>query len=124
MDILAGMLAYLAGIGAIVAGLALSFSVFLSAPNQPPQPQAATAMIVKTTTPGKAAAETKKAKRTTAHNGKHPDATSVAAAAQEDHRKPAISASRLRRLVQEERARHWVYQQDANFQNRFLGYAD
>jgi hypothetical protein len=124
MDILAGMLAYLAGIGAIFAGLALSFSVFFSAPNQPPQPQAATAMIVKTTPPSKAAAETKNAKRTTAHHEKQLDATSVAAVAPDDPRKPAISASRLRQLVQEERARHWVYQQDANFQNRFLGYAD
>ena len=35
MDILAGMLVYLAGIGALFAGLALSFFVFFSTPHEP-----------------------------------------------------------------------------------------
>jgi hypothetical protein len=30
----------------------------------------------------------------------------------------------FRRLVQEERAKRWAYQQDPSFENRFLGYAD
>jgi hypothetical protein len=35
MDILAGMLAYVAGIGALFAGLAISFFVFFSTPHEP-----------------------------------------------------------------------------------------
>jgi hypothetical protein len=38
--------------------------------------------------------------------------------------KASASAARLRRLVQEERARRWAYEQDSSFESRFLGYAD
>jgi len=46
MDILAGMLAYLAGIGVIFGGLALSLLLFTATPKQPltPQSPVATAM--------------------------------------------------------------------------------
>jgi hypothetical protein len=58
MDILAGMFAYLAGIGAVIAALAISFSVLVSQPNQAVQPQnqaqSATAMVVKPIQPNKA----------------------------------------------------------------------
>ena len=51
MDILAGMLAYVAGIGALFAGLAVSFFVFFSTPHEPlqtqTQPQSASAMLVR-----------------------------------------------------------------------------
>jgi hypothetical protein len=33
-------------------------------------------------------------------------------------------AQKLRRFGQEERARRWAYQQDPDFESRFLGYAD
>jgi len=58
MDILAGMLVYLAGIGALFAGLALSFFVFFSTPHEPlqPQPQSASAMLVQPSTLNKTAA--------------------------------------------------------------------
>ena len=54
MDILAGMFAYIAGIGAIFAGLVVSFSVFVATPNKPVEPQSATAMLVKPSAPNKA----------------------------------------------------------------------
>jgi len=40
MDILASMFAYVAGIGALVAGLAVSFFVFFAVPQEPIQTQA------------------------------------------------------------------------------------
>jgi hypothetical protein len=36
----------------------------------------------------------------------------------------AVRAQKWRRFVQEERARRWAYQQDPDFESRFLGYAD
>jgi hypothetical protein len=60
MDILAGMLGYVAGIGALFAGLAISFSVFFSTPHESrqtqAQPQSASAMLVRPSTPNKPAA--------------------------------------------------------------------
>jgi predicted aspartyl protease len=60
MDILACMLAYLAGIGALFVGLALSFFVFFSTPHEPTQtqaqPQSASAMLVRPSAPNKPAA--------------------------------------------------------------------
>jgi hypothetical protein len=61
MDILAGMLAYVAGIGALFAALAVSFFVFFATPHEPlqseTQPQNARAMLVRPSTPNKPAAE-------------------------------------------------------------------
>jgi type IV secretory pathway VirB10-like protein len=141
MDILAGMFAYLAGIGAVIAALAISFSVLLSQPNQAVQPQnqaqSATAMVVKQAQPNKAAPVEANSKPMSGHAKKQAAMTSAPAAAQptpsaKDQRKAIASAAKLRRLVQEERARHWAYQQDSrqdsrqdsSFQSRFLGYAD
>jgi len=57
MDILAGILAYVAGIVALFAGLAISFSFFLSTPHEPLQTQAAaqsaSAMLVRPSAPRK-----------------------------------------------------------------------
>jgi hypothetical protein len=38
--------------------------------------------------------------------------------------KVQASRAQARRLVQEERARRWAYEQDSDFESRFLGYAD
>ena len=137
MDILAGMFAYLAGIGAVIAALAISLSVLVSQPNQAVQPQnqaqSATAMVVKPSGPNKAAPVEANLKPTTGRAERRAAVTTAPAAAQptpsaKDHRKAIASAAKLRRLVQEERARRWAYQQDSrqdtSFQSRFLGYAD
>jgi hypothetical protein len=159
MDILAGMLAYVAGIGALLAALAISFSVFFAAQNPPvqteTQPRSATAMVVR---PSPAGAPNKPTvigalARPTANRAHHPErhaaaATSgagrSAAAVRDLHRKPAGGSAQARRLLQEQRARRWAYQQDSSqgsnqgsnqgpnqasghepsFQSRFLGYAD
>ena len=143
MDILAGMLAYLAGIGVIFGGLALSLLLFTATPKQPltPQSPVATAMRFAPS----AAAKTRDAQANAKHtdsrsekSGKHappaprpPDAARLATVARDinrdKHRKTATPAENARRLAQEERARRWAYQQDANgstFAGRFLGYAD
>ena len=61
MDMLAVMLAYVAGIGALFAALAVSFIVFFATPHQPlqtePQPQNARAMLVQPSTLNKPALE-------------------------------------------------------------------
>jgi len=143
MDILAGMLAYLAGIGVIFGGLALSLLLFTATPKQPltPQSPVATAMRVAPN----AAAKTPDAQANAKHPdsrseklGKYappaarpPDAARLATVARDinrdKHRKTATPAENARRLAQEERARRWAYQRDANgstFAGRFLGYAD
>jgi hypothetical protein len=131
MDILAGMLAYVAGIGALFAGLAVSFVVFFSTPDEPlqtqTQPQSASAMLVQPTTPNKPPVVEAHAKQTAekpAAAAGSPVAAQPAASARDFRRKPAAAAAQARRLIHEERARRWAYQQDSNFESRFLGYAD
>jgi hypothetical protein len=140
MDILAGMLAYVAGIGALFAAVAVSFFVFFATPKEPAQMQdpahGASAMLVH---PGNAGAPSKTgaavahathtAKESALHSEKRHaiagslGAVSPTASARERQRKPA-SAAQARQLTQGERARRWAYQQNPSFENRFLGYAD
>jgi hypothetical protein len=140
MDILAGMLAYLAGIGALFGALALSLVLFTSTENKPlapSQPQSATAMMVAPGAPGKTSAapahvksavEPQKLRRPAATPVEPAHTATVAhTQAQDAHQRSAMSAAKSRRLAQEERARRWAYQQDAkdpSFESRFLGYAD
>jgi hypothetical protein len=138
MDILAGMLAYVAGVGALFAGLAVAFFVFFSTPHEPRQteiqPQSASAMLVRRSTPNKAATVEAHAKQnamqSASHSEKHAAAAGSsgsaqpAASARDIRRKPTASATQARRLIQEQPGRHWVYQQDSSFKSRFLGYAD
>jgi hypothetical protein len=135
MDILSGTLAYIAGIGAIFAGLAVSFSVFVATPNKPVEPQSATAMIVKPSPPNKAVAAAASVKPAGGRAEKNAAAVSAPADAarptrlsNEIHHRPgtsaATSAPQLRQMVQEERARRWASQHDSSFEHRFLGYAD
>ena len=140
MDILAGMLAYLAGIGALFGVMALSLVLFTSTENKAPapsQPQGATAMIVAPGASGKtpaAQAHVKPGVEPQKH--RRPAATPVeparsATVAHDTQTRSAMSAAKSRRLAQEERAHRWAYQQDAkepskdpSFESRFLGYAD
>jgi len=126
MDILASMLAYLAGIGALFTGLAVSFFVFFSTPHEPLQTQqSASAMLVRPSTPNKPAAVEARAKQSADHFEKHTTAAGSPGGAQarDVHGKYAASAAQARRF-QEERGRRWAYQQDSSFERRFLGYAD
>jgi hypothetical protein len=159
MDILAGILAYAAGIGALIAGLALSFSVFFATQNPPlqtqSQPQNASAMLVRPSsagTPNKPTAIGALAKPT-ADRGNHLEKHAASAGAgaarspasvRDLHHKGAGASAQARRLLQEQRARRWAYQQDSSqsssqgpsqglsqgsshassFESRFLGYAD
>jgi hypothetical protein len=128
MDILAGVFAYVAGIGTLFAGLAVSFFVFFSTPNQPlqtqTQPQSATAMLVRPSAPNKAAGAEANANPIAAHSEKQAAAPSPDPGQKFSRHRASASAARLRRLVQEDRARRWAYQQDPSFESRFLGYAD
>ena len=126
MDILASMLAYLAGIGALFTGLAVLFFVFFSTPHEPLQTQqSASAMLVRPSTPNKPAAVEARAKQSADHFEKHTTAAGSPGGAQarDVHGKYAASAAQARRF-QEERGRRWAYQQDSSFERRFLGYAD
>jgi hypothetical protein len=138
MDILAGMLAYVAGIGALFAAFAISFFVVFATPEEPvqtqPHSQSANAMLVRPSTPTKPATveahATQRATQRGGHSEKHPAAavaSSAAApmtAARNHPRKPAASTAQARQLTKEEHARRWAYQQDSSFESRFLGYAD
>jgi hypothetical protein len=134
MDILASIFAYVAGIGALFAGLVFSFFVFFSTPIQSPQtqaepqtqtqPQSASVLLVRPSPSNKAAAAEATAKPVAVLSEKQAAASSPDAAPKFSRHKASASAARLRRLVQEERARRWAYQQDSSFESRFLGYAD
>jgi cytoskeletal protein RodZ len=69
MDILAGMLAYVAGIGALFAALAVSFFVFFAPLQTETQPQNARAMLVRPSTPNKPAAEARAKRNATQSAG-------------------------------------------------------
>jgi hypothetical protein len=139
MDILAGMLAYVAGIGALFAAVAVSFFAFFATPKEPAQTQdqahGASAMLVH---PGNAAAPnppgaavaaaTHTAKRSALHSEKamagSVSAVQPTSSAREHQRKPGASTAQARRLIPEEHDRRWAYQSDSSFESRFLGYAD
>jgi hypothetical protein len=67
------MLAYVAGIGALFAALAVSFFVFFATPHEPlqteTQPQNARAMLVRPSTPNKPAAEARAKRNATQSAG-------------------------------------------------------
>jgi hypothetical protein len=129
-------------------GAVTTASVYLNAiqgtrPKQPltPQSPVATAMRVAPSAAAKTPDAQAHAKHTDSRSekpGEHaPPAARPSNAARlatmardinrDKRRKTATPAENARRLAQEERARHWAYQQDANgstFAGRFLGYAD
>ena len=146
MDILAGMLAYVAGIGAVFAGLAVAFFVFFATPKEPLQaqsePQSAHAMLARPSAsngPAAAAAHARRsakeaarerakesAKESTKESTKEsarkstkagsPGAAHPTASARNHERKPGASTAQARRLIQNDR--RWAYQQDSTQDSR------
>src|SRR5437763_11522971 len=155
MDILAGMLGYLAGIGAVFGVFALSFFVFFATPKEALQaqsePQSAHALLARRSASHRPTAVAAHARRSakestresTLHSEKHEPVANAAGADQRtktarDHprktgtsktgtSKIGTSTAQALRLMEEERARHWAYQQDStqgsSFGRRFLRYA-
>ncbi len=137
MDILAGIAAYLAGLAAFFGALTVAFFVFFAAPKEPLQPQAqpqsASAMLLRRSSPSKAATVEARGKQAAKERRGHSEQKATAAASpgrtqqtatRELQQKPAPSAAHARRLLQEDRTHRWAYQQDTGFDRRFLGYAD
>jgi hypothetical protein len=129
MDILASILAYLGCATGIVGALAISFFVFFSTLNPGAGPKPAVAIAAKsdrlqtaTVATIPTAATKQSEQRVAAVAPPQPAAPALVAAV--GHRKTHLSRPQLRELVQEERAKRWAYQQDADFEARFLGYAD
>jgi hypothetical protein len=142
MDILAGMLGYLAGVGAVFGALALSFFVFFATPKETLQaqsePQSAHALLARRSashgpTAAVAAHARRSAKESTPHSERHGPVVAGTAGADQrtrtarDHqRKTGTSktGTSTAQAMEEERARRWAYQQDSSFERRFLGYAE
>jgi hypothetical protein len=150
------MLGYLAGIGAVFGVFALSFFVFFATPKEALQaqsePQSAHALLTRRSASHRPTAVAAHARRSakestresTLHSEKHEPVANAAGADQRmktarDHprktgtsktasSKTGTSTAQALRLMEEERARHWAYQQDSNqgssFERRFLGYAE
>jgi len=142
MDILAGMLGYLAGIGAVFGVFALSFFVFFATPKEALQaqsePQSAHALLARRSASHRPTAVAAHARRSakestresTLHSEKHEPVANAAGADQRtktarDHprktgtsktgtSKTGTSTAQALRLMEEERARHWAYQLDSN----------
>jgi len=134
MDILAGMLAYVAGLGALFGAFAVAF-MFVATPKASlqtqTQPQGANAMLVRPSTahkPNKLVEA--RAKATTRHSENHAAAPGArvgvqrTASARDSRRGRAVSTAQARRSIEEEHARRWAYQQDGSFASRLLGYSE
>jgi hypothetical protein len=135
MDILAGMLVYIAGLGALFGAFALAL-MFVATPKASlqtqAQPQRANAMLVrrvhKPTKPNKLVEA--RAKESTHRSEKHAAETGSRHSAQrtassrDTRRNRAASAAQAGRSTDEEHARRWAYQQDGNFASRFFGYSE
>ncbi len=130
MDILASVIAYLGCITAVVAALVISFAAFFSSPEQAPSfpPKQSVAMSAKPSVPKVTTAAVAKppVKLDQAQNNSSTIAQRIARtkAAAAHTRTLAARAEKVRHLVQEERARRWAYQDDPDFEARFLGYTD
>lgn len=145
MDILASILAYLGCVTGIVCALAISLMVYVSPPGQPAavKPTVATAAsAVKVTTivaqakpAPKVEPKVDKSEKTDRRDihvaSTAPEAApdTAAAAPQQTisltRRKAQISRAQFyRRVVEEQRLKRLAYQQNPDFEARFLGYAD
>jgi hypothetical protein len=130
MDILASIFAYMTCVAGIIGAFAIAISVLFSAPDPGKVPRQESALATKhpaaalNTTAGNASQQATVPKRgtqlQTARNG-----VAVAPLAAEQ-RKPSrqISAAQLRHLARQERNKRFAYQQDPDFEARFLGHAD
>jgi hypothetical protein len=152
MDIVASIVAYLTCVAGIIGAFAISIFVLFSTPDQvqaPSQtiasqnialatkhsavpsnvatlngPQAATvtkpAAEAQTASSRKIHAALRAEKRTPSPQ----TTTAQSALPSEAQRKIQPTPAQLRHLTRQERDRHLAYQQDPNFEARFLGYAD
>jgi hypothetical protein len=152
MDLLAPVFAYLTAVAGIVGAFAVAFSVVVSAPKAPAIEQHSAA-IVSATTPKataadlrpaidatrpivKAAADNPPVNHVAPNTQKREAAPQPAAAAKaapattqkpvvaEARSKGKITRAQWRQIVQQERSKRLAYQQGADFESRFLGYAD
>jgi hypothetical protein len=132
MDILAAMLVYLGSVTGIIAALAISFVLYFSPPHRATPVKQSVAMLVRQSTPkapplpqyANAGATTERQETqavSSVARGLSPQNTADASS---PARIQAMRTQYLRRIIQEERAKRWAYQQDPSFENRFLGYAD
>jgi hypothetical protein len=134
VDILAGMLAYVAGLGALFGAFAVAF-MFVVTPQASLQtqaePQSANAMLVRPSTAHKPNKLVEARARASARHSQNHATAPVArdgaqrtASARDTRRGRAASATQARRLTAEEHARRWAYQQDGSFASRFPGYSE
>jgi hypothetical protein len=129
MDILGSMLAYLGCVTGIVAAMAMSCAVLLATPDRPAASKQTLAMVSKPIMPKTATAAKPTgngAALATLVPPRSPAASVIAqtASTAADRQRPLVTRAHLRRLVREERAKRWAYQQDQDFESRFLSYAD
>jgi hypothetical protein len=131
MDILASIFAYFTCVAGIIGAFALSIFVLFSAPDHASvilqnsaltTKHAAAVFSAATDNVSPAATATKRA--ASAQTAGTPE--DVAATPVIEKRKPSrqVSAAQLRRLARQEHDKRVAYQQDADFDARFLGYAD
>jgi hypothetical protein len=134
MDILASMLAYIAGLGALFGAFAVAL-MFVATPKvslqTQAQPQSANAMLVRPSTPKKPNKLVEARAKESAHRSeKHAagtgsrDSAQRTASSRDTRRNRAASTAQARRSTDEEHARRWAYQQDGSFASRFLGYSE
>jgi hypothetical protein len=150
MDILAPVFAYLTAVAGIVGAFVVAFSVVVSAPKQPAIEQHSAA-IVSATAPKaapvgdlrpavdatkpvlKTAADNPPVNHVAVNTQKRETAPTTASSPLAATQKPAVAEARSkgkitraqwRQIVQQERNKRLAYQQGADFESRFLGYAD
>jgi hypothetical protein len=133
MDVLASMLAYLTAVTGIVGALGLSAFLFFAAPNQPVMPlqgvtkisaansNAAGLGVALQSPPARTAPRVVLPEKSPPTTNAETAAASAKAIA--EARQAQLSAAELRRMVQEQRAKRWAYQ-DPDFESRFMSYAD
>jgi hypothetical protein len=151
MDILAPVFAYLTCVAGIIGAFVVSFFIVFSAPNGAAIPQASTAVVSTTASKADMLVDTKKpvlknaaadnsavnhiAATTQKREAMLPTKTPLQAVAGQinaaqkltafDARpKSKISRAQWREMVAQERSRRLAYQQNSDFESRFLGYAD
>jgi hypothetical protein len=130
MDILASIFAYLTCVAGIIGAFAISVFVLFSAPDHASVILQNSALTTKHAAPVLSAAienvppaatvAKRVASAQTARNGE------VAASPAVEKPKPSrqVSAAQLRRLARQEHDKRVAFQQDPDFEARFLGYAD
>jgi hypothetical protein len=120
MDVLVAMCVYLAGIAGIVGALAISFILYFAPPRHAASTQQTVAMVVQQDASPLGPRRANGQVVSTIERSAGAKTKTAASPAQIQ----AMRAQYFHRLVQEQRAKRWAYQQDPSFENRFLGYAD